>query len=251
MTRLVPHPTRISLSLVSEGGQRARHSICVVEDAPDECITPAAMLYGAAVNQLADRMAVHRVQVERRRLQWNHDVNWSRPARHLQTTGVSDIAPLEMTWVKREVGVELRLQRHEVRRSFAVPATTSIADCYAVGDYIATLCQTYLPWDHYIVTIEDTFERTPEARAYPGARSAMFSVMTAGGRAASVSVPGVSSTRGASGTTVLNTRHPDVAAYTTVLTRGALIDGVTVPYCGENGWRYGGVQRMYHETMGR
>lgn len=251
MTRLVPQPTRISLTLVSEGGQRARHSVCVVEDAPENCITPAAMVYAAAVNQLADRMAVQRIQVERRRLQWNRDVSWSRPPQAFQTTGVNEVAPLEMTWLRREVSVELRLQRREVRRSFVVPATTSAADCYAVGDYIATICQSYLSWECYVVTIEDAFERVPEARAYPGARRAVFSLMTAVGRGASVSVPGVSTTRGIPASTVLNSKHPDVAAYIAVLTRGALIGGVTVPYCGENGWRYSGVQRIYHETMGR
>jgi hypothetical protein len=223
----------------------------VVEDTPDDYIVPAAMVYGAAVNQLADRMAVQRIQVERRRLQWNHDVNWSRAAQAITATGVSEIAPLEMTWLKREVCVELRLQRREQRRSFILPVTTSITDCYAVGDYIATICQPYLPWECYVVTIEDTYERAPEPRTYPGARRAVFSVMSTAGRGSSVSVPGVSSTRGIPSTTVLNAKHPDVVAYTALLTRGALVDGITVPYCGENGWRYGGVQRMYHETMGR
>lgn len=251
MTRIVPQPTRISLSLVSEGGQRARHSVCVLDTTPDECITAAAMIYAATVNQLADRMAVQRVQVERRKLQWGHDVRWTPRQQPVTTQGVSEVQPLEMAWVKRQVEVELHLQSREVRRTFDVPATTPVADCYAVGDYIAHICQTYLPWDSYTVTVEDVFERTPEPRGYPGARRAIFSVMTALGRGASVSVPGVSSTRGIQGTAVLNAKNPDVAAYVALLVRGAFINGTTVSYCGENGWRYLSVHRMNHETMGR
>lgn len=63
--------------------------------------------------------------------------------------------------------------------------------------------------------------------------------------------PGVSTTRGVPASTVLNSKHPDVATYSAVLTQGALINGVTVPYYGENGWLYGGVQRLAQETMGR
>jgi hypothetical protein len=107
MTRVIFQPTRISLTLVSEGGQRARHSVCVPDTTPDACIPAAAMVYGAAINQLADRMAVQRIQVERRKIQWNQDVHWTPQQQPAATQGVSEPPPLEMAWVTRQVGVEL------------------------------------------------------------------------------------------------------------------------------------------------
>lgn len=253
MTTLVELPPRITLTLLSEDGQRARHSICVPKMTPDAWITPAAMRYGAAVNQLADRMAVQSIQVERRRIRWNHAAREesARPAPH-PAGDVQVIEPLQAVQVERQVIIKLSMQtRREAQRAFAVPLTTTIADCYGVGDYIATICQPYIPWIYSTITIQDNYVREPEPRAYPGARRAAFSVKTSFGRSAMVRVPGVSSTRGIQGAVVLNRNQPEVAIYIAVLSNGVRVDDGIVRYGGENGDVYTAVWKAYHETMGR